>query len=227
MTILQPLCRAPFTAWSVSLALALSQVSALPLHAQPLPRWALTPDQPMPDGIILAQSEGRDYNDRGNVGNWRSASDLSNVTATRVVSALKQAEDYCGWLPDVYVVDCLSDQYRNIQRSLPRAGDSSVLREILRVARVKLEGIAGQYEDPAARRAMPGESPPRFGTTATRPLRAVRQGSLPAARRAAQQVLAETQTLLLRSAESSAARKAHFTTIAQAVGSNSKVLLRA
>lgn len=149
---------------------------------------------------------------------------ISPDTTNQVVADIKAGIAFCRAMPqDAYSVDCLSDQYEKAARSLPRTGDYADARKALMAAAGKLHALARQYADPQMSRGY-ARSP--GGASSTRPLTAVRRDALPEVKRKARAIVAEAQTVLLRSAETSARRKTHYEQISAAVGSANKVLLR-
>lgn len=152
---------------------------------------------------------------------------LTPKAATKIVTQLTDAAEYCEWIPDEYVVDCLADQYAKIERSLPRGGDYSEVRKVIGGTAKSLQSIAKKYSNGA--KAVVTKRPPagKFATSATRALIPVPKQAQRKAVQSANRVVAEATTLLLRSGEQSAARRAPFQKIASALGDSNKVLLRA
>lgn len=149
---------------------------------------------------------------------------VSPGTTSQVVAEIKAGIAFCRAMPqDAYAVDCLSDQLEKSARSLPGTGDYADARKALMDAAGKLHALATRYADPKMSRGY-ARSP--GGASSTRPLTAVRRDALPEVKRQARAIVAEAQTVLLRSAETSARRKAHYEQISAAVGSANKVLLR-
>ncbi len=137
---------------------------------------------------------------------------------------LAAANDECGRYDPEYRIDCLKTNIDNMLRKLPRSGDYREARQILQKASQRLGNIVNKYADPSKPRikATPGANP-RFKRV--RHYRAVKRSALNSAMREARQVIQEAQTQLLRSAENSSLRRAHYQSISVAVGST-KVLLR-
>lgn len=192
-------------------------------------------DESTGSGVAQAQdnaneSEGPSEANGNYGGSGGSFSDTTlsgfRVTAegTRaIVKWLEEANVYCGRVPRAYRIDCLADQYKQIERALPKTGDYNRLRKILRKSQTDLRKIVSQYSDPSASKAKPDL--PAAQLSASRPLVRVRKSRLQRAEKAAAKVIAETETILLRSAGQSKRRKLAFTRVAKAIGSN-KVLLR-
>lgn len=151
-------------------------------------------------------------------------SGITDSAADRIVARINAANAYCGWVNKVYAVDCLSDQYDQIARALPRGADYRTIRAALAAAQKDLRQIAGTYADPARPAVRP--IPPRgmFAAEAKRPLTPVRGETVAQAGRIARRVLTETATLLLRSAGTDR-QEAQLARIAGAINSG-KVLLR-
>lgn len=151
---------------------------------------------------------------------------VSTDTTQRTVSDINAAIAFCSALSqDAYTVDCLSDQFEKVARTLPKTGDYADARQALMTAASKLHALSGQYYDRKMGRGY-ARSSGAGGASSTRPLTPVRPEALPEVKRKAAAIVAEAQTVLLRSAESSQRRKAHYEQIAAAVGSANKVLLR-
>lgn len=123
-----------------------------------------------------------------------------------------------------YRIDCIRFYFRQIASELPRTGEYAPVRDALTTAADKLDAIIRQNLDPNAPTIRPrlnGKSAaPRLP-----PIRAIRPESEARAMRAAQAVIEEAETVLLRSTENSDRRMAHYQQIAAAIDST-KVLLR-
>ncbi len=150
---------------------------------------------------------------------------LSRANTNRVVRILKSGQAFCASLDqDVYAIDCLAERMEAAAAAMPAAGEYAEARDALLAGAARLNALAVANADPATPRAIASE-PTDGGIRTTRPLVPVRAEQLAEVAAQAQQIVEETETLLLRSAESSSARKVHYERIAAAVGSN-KVLLR-
>lgn len=150
---------------------------------------------------------------------------LTNKKTGVIVSSLNAANHFCAGSPQlVYVIDCMSERLEAVARSMPETGDYAEARAALLEASLKLHDLAADNAAADLPRATM-QSQGVNGIRTTRPLVAVDPAKLPAAGAQAAQILAELETVLLRSGDASAERKSHYSRIAAAAGSN-KVLLR-
>lgn len=142
----------------------------------------------------------------------------------RIVQDLLSIRRECRRYDEVYRIDCLR---QGIDMTIARMADRPENRDakrILRRASRQLAGIVSTYEDRAAPQLeVPRSANPRFKTRRT--YRAVKRAALPKAMAKANAVVQEAATQLLRSAENSERRYAHYQQISAAVDST-KVLLR-
>jgi hypothetical protein len=149
---------------------------------------------------------------------------LSTANTDKVVDILQAGQAFCVSLPEsVYAVDCLAERMQAAAEAMPATGDYAEARAALLSGAARLNALARANADPAKPRVSAQTAD--GGLSTTRPLVPVRPEQLAAVTAQAQAIVDETETLLLRSAESSAARKVHYERIAAAVESN-KVLLR-
>lgn len=150
--------------------------------------------------------------------------DLNWLLTNRISKDFNAAVTECGRYDEVYRIDCLRQNMQRIAASLPDEGDYGRVKRILTNAAGKLGGIVEKYADPKAPRLTPpAGANPRFRQN--RSYKAVRRDKVRQAMAEASQVVQEAATQLLRSAENSSARLAHYQSISVAVGST-KVLLR-
>lgn len=142
-----------------------------------------------------------------------------------IVNGIDEARQFCGSIGNsAYAVDCLSERLAAVASAMPAGGGYGDARAALLDASRKLNALARANAAPDLPRAnvrQPGEG----GIATTRPLIPVDPARLAEVSRAAEAIVAEAETVLLRSAESVAERTIHYTRIATAVGSN-KALLR-
>lgn len=136
-----------------------------------------------------------------------------------------EARRFCRGLADeTYRIDCLAERIRAAANAVPRTPEMAPARRALLKAAADLDRTVARYRD----RGKPPVRARRGGATPvqpSRPLVAVREPDLAAAKAQALQILDETETVLLRAADRSAERALSYQQIAAAVGSN-KVLLR-
>lgn len=150
---------------------------------------------------------------------------LSSSNTNRVVRILNSGQAFCASLADdAYAIDCLAERMEAAAAAMPDTGEYADARAALLQGAARLNALAVNNADPVLPRATARTSG-ADGVRTSRPLVPVRKEKLAEVAVQAQQIVDETETLLLRSSEASAARKVHYTQIATAVGSN-KVLLR-
>ena len=144
--------------------------------------------------------------------------------AVQVAGLLNRSASLCGNAPREYRLDCVVLHLRRSAAALPQYGGADEPRQILNDTANRLEGILRKNLDPARPkiRLKTADSPLELVTPR---LRAVKKETARAVNREAAKVLAEAETLLLRSASRAGPERAEFTRIAAAVGSN-KLLLR-
>ncbi len=144
---------------------------------------------------------------------WPVFSDRETATIVQVIA---DGRDACGRLPAEYRIDCLRATLKTAARQVPsNRPDYDKARSILNNATRQLDRIVEQSLDTAAPATKLGRET----------VRAVRKDAARSAMSAARLVVAEAETLLVRSAENSQRRMVHYAQIAEAVGST-KVLLR-
>jgi hypothetical protein len=142
-----------------------------------------------------------------------------------VVTSIEKGISHCGQYTDVWRVDCLSDELERMARRMPRSGEYRQAKAEILAASAKLRALAEQNADPnqpPVRRAAEVNDVRR---TTTRPITAVAPSRVVATNLAADAVISELSTTLLRSAGNSASTNRELTRVAQAVDST-KVLLR-
>ncbi len=142
----------------------------------------------------------------------------------RIVKDLRSIRRECSEYDQVYRIDCLRQGLEMTIANMPDRPEYRDARRILRRASSQLASIVSTYEDRSAPRLeVPRSANPRFKKRRT--YRAVKRSSLPRAMAKANAVVEEAATQLLRSAENSERRYAHYQQISAAVDST-KVLLR-
>lgn len=226
-------------------------LTASPVSATPLPDMAQVP--PIADtvaprhaedafgAIIRVQSKTTGQQQSTGAGGQRSRPAASNQNGgpsgkryiylnpretDKISGALGGALRTCS--PEIierrYRIDCIRFYFRQIADELPQTGEYAPVREALARAADQLDAIVRQNGDPTA----PAVRPRLNGKPAAPrlpPIRALRPGTEVRAERAAQAVIDEAATVLLRSTENSERRMAHYQQIAMAIRST-KVLLR-
>lgn len=229
----------------LALSLALSGVSPAAYAGIPAPRPALTDDE-LSSLIVRIQSVdpgdpdtdggggGGGGNGGGNNGgpnDGRNVIDRSDrpvinerLNTERIVQDLLSVRRECRQYEDVYRIDCLRQGLEMTAANIPDRPENRDAKRILRQAAKQLGSIVATYADDAAPRLeVPRNANPRFKKN--RSYRAVKRASLPRAMAKANAVIDEAATQLLRSAENSERRYAHYQQISAAVDST-KVLLR-
>lgn len=143
----------------------------------------------------------------------------------RAAQALRDATAFCAGLKDhAYRIDCLSERLEFIAKAMPQQGPYADSRKAIEAAAKKLKSVAAKYGDPRQPRnryAAGGKRP----QTTSRPLTPIRPDAAVAANREAILIIAEAETILLRSSATQVVQGPQIQKIAAAVGSN-KVLLR-
>lgn len=216
-------------------------VIALGIGGPPLAEFKSSVDPLGVEAIIRVQSTGAQQQQSSGVGGQQSRSPVSrqdggpsgkryiylNPRETDKISdALGGALRTCSpeFVERRYRIDCIRFYFRQIASELPDTGEYAPVRAALIKAADQLDAIVRQNRDAAA----PSLRPRVNGKPAAPrlpPLRAIRSGSELRAERAAQAVIDEAATVLLRSTENSERRMAHYQQIAAAINST-KVLLR-
>ena len=179
---------------------------------------------------ICAQTNGdddsSDYSDPdgGERNETLGASSAAPASTTSVVSSIDAARNYCKLIASAYAIDCVAERLGELAKELEGQDGFEDVQAVLEATSLKLNGIARQNrsseKDPA--RFSSNEKPP---VKTTRRLIPVDDAKLESAASQAIMVIAEAETLLLRSAEESTERSIQYQRIASALGSN-KVLLR-
>ena len=148
----------------------------------------------------------------------------SRYVTNRIVEELRYIRRECGLYDETYRIDCLRQGIDMVVAAMPDHGEYREAKRILRRASRSLGKIVSTYRDrDAPRLVAPRNANPRFKKRRT--YRAVKREALPRAMKEANAVITEAATQLLRSAENSERRYAHYQQISVAVDST-KVLLR-
>ena len=149
---------------------------------------------------------------------------ITRLDTDRIIRDLRSVRLECGHYDEVYRIDCLRQGIDMVAANIPNAPEYRDARRILRRTSRQLAKIVATYEDRSAPRLVaPRNANPRFKKR--RSYRAVKRSALPKAMAKANAVIEEAATQLLRSAENSERRYAHYQQISNAVDST-KVLLR-
>lgn len=140
------------------------------------------------------------------------------AAAARAAAQITQVVELCRGLPNPsYAVDCMAAGLADVAAAVPQGGDEAALRATLEEAARGLRALARQNQDPA----LPRVTVRRGELALSRPLTAVVPS--PAVAAAADAIVAEAQTVLLRSAPADAVPE--YNRISAALDS-SRVLLR-
>ena len=140
-----------------------------------------------------------------------------------VVGGLAAAREFCGGLEEAYRVDCLAERFGVLSKSIPKNSDYSEVQDALKAASDRMANLARKNRDRTLPRGK--ATSPKTSETTSRALTPVTSASVAQVNKEARAILAETETLLLRSAQGSRSKVAQYAKIANAIGSN-KVLLR-
>ena len=220
---------------------AMASVAAVPLLASPTPHAGSPADDVFPPAEVkliyprLAQgqvieipTEEREEEGDDNDARQEYAQPVLEFTdeiTTEIVVQISQIGQICDAVDDAYQVSCFSRMYRELAEDLSSRGDYAETKEILLDTADKLDRIVRKDRDrskPAVRATL---TTPTGAEKTTPPIVAVTPDAVQTARAEAAEVMAEAETVLLRSASSDSKRAIHYQRIAAAVGSN-KVLLR-
>lgn len=148
----------------------------------------------------------------------------SEAQTTQIVTRLNQIQRICEFIGEEYRIACFATTYRQLANDIPANGDYAESRDVLLDTARKLNNLLRSNLDRSKPRLRARTDTPS-GQVQTPPMRAVQAPNAPQLNRQASAIVEEAETVLLRSANSDAARSIHYQRIAAAVGSN-KVLLR-
>lgn len=145
---------------------------------------------------------------------------LSIPVPVQVAGVLNRSAQVCGKLPDEYAIDCLIVHLRQAISVTPQGGKYSDVHKVLSDTVRKLDKIvAANLDDSKDRIRL------KAGGATTERMRAIRPETVRRANAEAAKIVAEAETILLRSASQHAGARLDYVRIAEAVGSN-KLLLR-
>jgi len=211
------------------LAGAMSVDSGMPVFIPPL----LIPPASSAGGVAGAGAAGGTaaIDDQQGVGSAAelAGAEAASENATRsIVQGLQDGARFCGSLPQqAYRVDCLSERLAAVAAAMPAQGDYAEAQAVLEQTAARLAALA--RANPAADLPRVTASRPATSQSSaiatTRPLTPVAQEALADVNAQATAILAEAETLLLRSSSLSDERRVAYQEIATAVGSGI-VLLR-
>ncbi|MDB5556317.1 MAG: hypothetical protein JWL86_6301 [Rhizobium sp.] len=179
-----------------------------------------------PSGDGRDTGGGKDSPGQGDNYEGREREELrvSKLETNRIIQDLRAIRRECGAYDEVYRIDCLRQGIDMVVASMPDGGDYKEAKSILRKTSRRLGAIVSTYQDRSAPKLVaPRNANPRFKKRRT--YRAVKREALPRAMAEANAAVSEAATQLLRSAENSERRYAHYQQISTAVDST-KVLLR-
>lgn len=138
---------------------------------------------------------------------------FSSSATSQVVAALNGGAQQCSGLGAEYQADCLANVFKDAAGQANRA-DYAPAQQALNSAARRIASVVSANVDPAAK-------PVRKGF---RKIRAVKKASVAKVNAEVRKIIAETQTVILRSIGNSNNRKIHFTRIATAAGSTKRIL---
>jgi hypothetical protein len=174
------------------------------------------------DGGAGRSNDGRSPSSN-NDGRERIEIRTSRAETNRIIENLRLVRRECAAYEDVYRIDCLRQGIDMVVASMPDTGEYRDAKRILRRTSRQLAGIVSTYQDrKAPRLEAPRNANPRFKKR--RSYRAVKRESLPRAMAEANALVHEAATQLLRSAENSERRYAHYQQISTAVDSTTTLL---
>ena len=225
MKPLVPLCLAATLALSqpqAILAGAVAVDSGMPVFFPPL----VFPPATTGGGVAGTAASGQTpQEDQSGAAKSGKPGAVSESATGAIVQGLQDSARFCASLPQLeYRVDCLSERLQAVAAAIPPGGDYAEARALL----VQTSADLGALVDANASGDLPPVRASRGGSAPVatrRPLRPVATAALPDVAARATAILAQTQTLLLRSGTGSAAQTLAYRQIASAVGST-KLLLR-
>ena len=196
--------------------------------APPEPEEPEPEPEPEPDGNVSFQSFGQAALNDGperlylachGDGPGYEAPGLADAVEARVEIGIEHCEAY----RDVWRVDCLSDELQRVAQALPNDPRSRRAKAEIRAAAERLRRLAEQNADPAQPAVRRATNVGGVRRATSRRITAVAPDRVVATNLAADRIVAELSTTLLRSASGAGARD--FTRVAAAVNST-RVLLR-
>jgi len=142
-----------------------------------------------------------------------------------VVASIERGTEHCGQYTDVWRIDCISDELERMALKMPKTGEYRRAKSEILAASAKLRALAQQNADPKQPPVRRAAQVGNTRRTTTRPITAVAPDRVVATNRAADAVISELATTLLRSAGNSPTTSRELMRVSQAVDST-KVLLR-
>lgn len=188
---------------------------------------ALTPasssfGQTTPSGGTGGTSSSSTSTEHGSSSDPYQPATVSSYETAAITNNISAVRNECAKYDPRYRIDCLRQGLTEVARRIPERGDYSDARRIIAQTAAKLGEVQNKYADNAAPEQT-SEGNARF--PAKRTYKAVKQEKLAVAMEEATKIIEEAETQLLRAAENSEKRSAHYQEIAAAIGST-KVLLR-
>jgi hypothetical protein len=213
----------------LTIALAIA-VAAPPTAAPAAPLGRLLPPGPLTPDLLpyLRVQDGCErecgYGDDAAEDRGGEPRMLSAAGASRIEWLIADRIRHCEEYRPIWRIDCLAEGFKQIATGLPRGEGYASIREELSSTADKLAALARRNADPEVPpqrlRAQTSAGPRRT----SRPLVAVAPQNLPAANAAADAIVAELATTLLRSAPNPA-QQPEIARIAAAVDTT-RILLR-
>jgi hypothetical protein len=201
-----------------------AQLSALLFRIQSVDPGDPTPDPPDPDPDTGGGGDGR--RDSTHPGQDRRDRPIrwERLQTEPIVEDLASVRRECHQYDQIYRIDCLRQGLEMTAANIPDRPENRDAKRILSRAAQRLGSIMATYKDEKAPLLeVPRRANPRFKKRRT--YRAIKPAELPRAMAKANAVIDEAATQLLRSAENSERRYAHYQQISAAVDST-KTLLR-
>ena len=175
---------------------------------------------------IIAQPSTSSSANRASTAEAKSvAAGVNPATTTAIISSLNFVTTFCSGVVSGYAIDCLAAGFDELSREYAGGEGYDEARVLIADAAKKLNRIARDNRSSTQKRARFRSQDPDNPYSTSRPLTPVDSAKLSSAAAQALVVIENTETLLLRSPDTSVEQAAQFQQIAEAIGSN-KVLLR-
>lgn len=150
---------------------------------------------------------------------------ISDARTEQIVNQLYQIQKTCEFMTEAYRVSCFASTYRKLADEIDTNGDYAEVKRALADAARKLSYLAQKNVDRSQPLLRARLTTKTGETVTTPPIVAIRNEVMNDINRQGSEIIAETETILLRSADANSRVAIHYQRIAAVVGSN-KVLLR-
>ena len=189
----------------------------------------VVPDPDEPNQFVVSPEEDDDDAEERIRAPKKPKKPAADSLATPEITAIfleqiEEGRDECNEAPSPYRIDCVSEQFAALARSMPRTGDYAEARQVLQEASRELKALVRSNRGASQASVSIEVETATGGSTVKRltPIAPERQAAVTAAATA---IIEEAATVLLRSRSATEERAAAFSQIAEAVDST-KVLLR-